>query len=55
MSFLTMTAIFFAFLFANLGFAGILLYFLLFGLKTKDSVTIDTPEVAATRREWLDM
>lgn len=54
MNFLSMTAIFAAFIFANLGFAGLLYYFMSIGLNGKDAVTIDTPEEAADRREWLD-
>lgn len=55
MNFISMTAIFAAFMFANLGFAGLLYYFLTIGLNGKEAVTIDTPEEAAKRREWLDM
>lgn len=54
MNFLSMTAIFTAFMFANLGFAGLLYYFLSIGLNGKEAVTIDTPEEAAQKREWLD-
>lgn len=55
MNFISMTAIFAAFMFANVGFAGLLYYFLTIGLNGKEAVTIDTPEEAAKRREWLDM
>lgn len=55
MNFLSMTAIFIAFMFANLGFAGLLYFFLTFGLNGKEAVTIDTPEEAAKKREWLDL
>lgn len=55
MNFLSMTAIFTAFMFANLGFAGLLYYFLSIGLNGKEAVTIDTPEEAAQKREWLDL
>lgn len=55
MNFLSMTAIFTAFMFANFGFAALLYYLLSIGLNGKDAVTIDTPEEAAERREWLDI